>query len=149
MWGGGIMEGRGQGQAVGLGSQKEGVGRVRNPGRGSSEVRPHSASGLVAQAALTSGSRAPQPRPLPPGREASFRRGKTALSWGAHLGHWVSGALDNMLRAVPRGGGCAPLSARIQSPLLAAHQKATYFPESKRVHSTPVRCRGAGRTIGS
>lgn len=83
----------------------------------------------------------------PPHREASSRKGKTALSWGTPgcptgAGHWVSGTFDNMPGAVPWGGGCVPLSARIQSLLLAAHQKATYFPESQQVHSTPVWCRG-------
>ena len=46
-------------------------------------------------------------------------------------GHRVSGTLDNVPGAVPPGGVCVPLSAHIQSPLLAAHQKTTYFPESR------------------
>lgn len=46
-------------------------------------------------------------------------------------GHQVSGTLDNVPGAVPQGGVCVPLSAHIQSPLLAAHQKTTYFPESR------------------
>ena len=58
--------------------------------------------------------------------------------------HWVSRAPDNMPGAVPWGGGCVLLSVRIQSPELAAHQKTTYFPESRYGHRTPVWCRGAG-----
>lgn len=109
------MEGREQGQAVDLGSQKEGVGRVRNPGRGSSEVRPHRASGLVAQAALTSGSRAPQPRPsLQGGRPLSGEEKQPCL--GAHT--WGIGFQEHSITCSGQspGEGAVHPSLPVSSP---------------------------------
>ena len=74
--------------------------------------------------------------PSSPAGGGLFQKRKNSLVLGhtwrpQWTGHRVSGTLDNMPGAVPRGGVCAPLSPHIQSPLLAAHQTTTYFPESR------------------
>lgn len=109
-------------------------------------MRPHQPSGSGSPDRRNQSPLATSP---PSSGGGLFQERKNSLVLGHtclphRVGRWVSGALDNMLRAVPWGGGCVPLSARIQSPVLAVHQKATCFPESKRVHGTPAWCRGAG-----
>lgn len=110
---GSLMEGRGQGWATDLGSQRRKRGEQADPTRGfRSEIPP----GRAARG--TSGCRKQSPLATPPslctggwGRPPPGEVKEPCLghTWLPHRAwRWVSGALDNMPGAVPWGGAVYP-----------------------------------------